>query len=92
MSLTGQTDSATQLGMRSHLWLVPLFVVAACSDEDPCEGVSGACIGLSSGASTTEVQTALIEIETGGTVAFGRGSFSMTGDLSLDVVGVSILG
>lgn len=78
--------------MRSHLWLIPLFLVAACSDEDPCEGISGKCIGLTSGASTTEVQTALIEIETGGTVAFGSGTFTMTGDLSLDVDGVTIVG
>lgn len=78
--------------MRSHLWLMPLFVVAACSDEDPCDGVSGACIGLSSGASTTDVQKALIEIESGGTVAFGSGTFTMTGDLSLDVDGVTIIG
>ena len=78
--------------MRSHLWLVPLFVVAGCSDEDPCQGVTGTCIGLTSGANTTEVQTALIEIQTGGTIAFGSGTFSMTGDLSLDVDGVTIVG
>ncbi len=78
--------------MRSHLRLVPLFLVAACSDEDPCKGISGKCVGLTSGASTTEVQTAWIEIETGGTIAFGSGTFSMTGDLSLDVDGVTIVG
>jgi len=78
--------------MRSHLWLASLLLVAACSDEDPCDGVSGKCIGLSSGASTTEVQTALIEIESGGTIAFGSGTFEMTGDLSLDVDGVTIVG
>jgi parallel beta-helix repeat protein len=78
--------------MRTHLLLLPLLVVAACSDEDPCEGVSGKCIGLTSGASTEKVQTALIEIEAGGTIAFGSGTFTMTGDLSLDVDGVTIVG
>jgi parallel beta-helix repeat protein len=67
------------------------FLVAACSD-DPCEGVSGKCIGLSSGASAEEVQTALIEIEEGGTVAFGAGTFSFETDLSLDVDNVTIRG
>ncbi len=78
--------------MRSHLWLAPLVLIAACSDDDPCDGVAGACIGLSSGASTTEIQTALIEIETGGTVAFGAGTFELTSDLSLDVDGVTLAG
>lgn len=67
------------------------LVFAACTD-DPCEGVSGVCIGLSDGASQAEVQTALIEVPTGGTVAFGEGRFSFEGDLSLDVDGVTIKG
>ncbi|MBA3460238.1 MAG: right-handed parallel beta-helix repeat-containing protein [Deltaproteobacteria bacterium] len=79
--------------MRSLAWFAPLLVIAGCSSEDdPCAGVSSTCIGLTSGASTTEVQTALIEIPTGGTVAFGAGTFEMTTDLSLDVDGVTMIG
>ncbi len=71
-----------------------LVLLGACgsSGDDPCERVTGACIGLTEGASAEEVQTALIEIEPGGTVAFGRGTFSFEGDLSLDVDGVTIRG
>ena len=73
--------------------LVVVAVVAACGgDDDPCEGVTGTCIGLAAGASQTEVQTALIEIAAGGTVAFGSGTFSFTSDLSLDVDDVTIRG
>jgi parallel beta-helix repeat protein len=70
-----------------------LVLLGACgSSDDPCQRVMGPCIGLSEGASAEEVQTALIEIEPGGTVAFGRGKFSFEGDLSLDVDGVTIRG
>jgi parallel beta-helix repeat protein len=65
---------------------------AACGEDDPCEGVTGTCIGLTDGASGTEVQTAFIEIESGGTIAFGEGTFSFTTDLSLDVDNVTIKG
>ena len=41
-----------------------LVLISACSD-DPCEGVSGTCVGLSEGASATEIQTALIEAQPG---------------------------
>ncbi len=68
------------------------LVVAGCGEDDPCEGVSGECIGLTEGAGTTEVQTAFIEIASGGTIAFGEGTFSFTTDLSLDVDGVTIQG
>ena len=68
-----------------------VLVVAGCSD-DPCEGVEGVCIGLSEGATDTDVQTALIEIESGGTVAFGEGTFNLRTDLSLDVDNVTIKG
>jgi len=61
-------------------------------DDDPCEGVSGACIGLAAGATQAEVQTALIEIQPGGTVAFGAGTFEFESDLSLDVDGVTVKG
>lgn len=71
---------------------IGLLGLAACGDDDPCEGVTGKCIGLTEGASATEVQTAFIEIESGGTIAFGEGTFSFTTDLSLDVDGVTIQG
>jgi parallel beta-helix repeat protein len=81
-----------RMGMRAHLLIGMLAVTGCSSDPDPCEGISGACIGLTSGASTTEVQTALIEIEANGTIAFGEGTFEMTSDLSLDVDGVTLVG
>jgi parallel beta-helix repeat protein len=67
-------------------------VLLGCGAEDPCDGVAGECIGLTAGASSAEVQTALIEIPEGGTVAFGAGTFSFEVDLSLDVDGVTIRG
>src|SRR5687767_5903309 len=76
--------------MRRLAWLGSI-VVAGCS-SDPCEGVEGVCIGISEGASDTDVQTALIEIASGGTVAFGEGTFHLRTDLSLDVDNVTIKG
>ncbi len=49
-------------------------------------------MGLTEGASAEEVQTAMIEIAPGGTLAFGEGTFSFEVDLSLDVDGVTIRG
>jgi parallel beta-helix repeat protein len=71
---------------------IALVLLGACSSEDPCEGVTGTCIGLTAGASAEEVQTALIEIAPGGTIAFGKGTFAFEVDLSLDVDGVTIQG
>src|SRR5689334_2972256 len=71
---------------------IALVLLGACSSEDPCADVSGTCIGLTAGASAEEVQTALIEIAPGGTIAFGEGTFSFEVDLSLDVDGVTIRG
>lgn len=73
------------------------FVVAAglltgCGGDDPCDGVAGECLGLTAGASATEVQTAMIEVPVGGTIAFGAGTFRFTTDLSMDVDGVTIRG
>ncbi|HWU86751.1 MAG TPA: parallel beta-helix domain-containing protein [Kofleriaceae bacterium] len=68
-----------------------LILLGACSD-DPCEGVEGTCIALSAGASTEQVQTALIQVPPGGTIAFGAGEFPFEVDLSLDVDGVTIRG
>ena len=65
--------------MRRLSLLLP--IVAGCG-SDPCEGVQGMCIALEEGASATEVQTALIEVPSGGTVAFGEGTFSFKVDLS----------
>ena len=70
------------------LWVV---LVSGCSD-DPCEGVEGVCVSLSEGASATEVQKALIEVQSGGTVAFGSGRFDLAVDLSLDVDNVTLQG
>jgi parallel beta-helix repeat protein len=70
-----------------------LVVLAACGGaDDPCEGVTGECIAIASGASYDEIQTALIEVPTGGTVAFSAGTFRLDTDLSLDVDGVTLQG
>jgi parallel beta-helix repeat protein len=68
-----------------------LLLVGGCSD-DPCEGVQGTCIAISEGASATEVQTALIEVQSGNTIAFPAGTFRFELGLSLDVDGVTIKG
>lgn len=68
-----------------------LLVLGACSD-DPCEGVQGTCIAIAEGASATEIQTALIEITSGGTVAFAAGTYELATDLSLTVDNVTIRG
>lgn len=68
-----------------------LVLVSGCSD-DPCEGVQGTCIAISEGASDTDVQTALIEVQSGGTVAFPAGTFRLSRDLSLDIDNVTIKG
>jgi parallel beta-helix repeat protein len=54
--------------------------------------VEGTCIAISEGAGDTEIQTALIEITSGGTVAFPEGTFNLRTDLSLDVDNVTIKG
>jgi parallel beta-helix repeat protein len=68
-----------------------VLLISGCSD-DPCEGVQGACIAISEGASATEIQKALIEIEPGGTVALAAGRYDVTVELSLDVDDVTIKG
>jgi parallel beta-helix repeat protein len=60
--------------------------------SDPCEGVSGTCIGLEEGASATDVQKALIQVQPNSTIAFGEGTFHFDSELSLDVDSVTIIG
>jgi parallel beta-helix repeat protein len=71
-----------------------LVLLAACGggSSDPCEGVSGACVAVESGAGYSEIQTALIEVPAGGTIAFAAGTYHIDSDLSLDVDGVTIKG
>lgn len=69
-----------------------ILLISGCSDDDPCEGIQGACIAVSAGASATEVQETLILVPSGGTVAFGAGRFELAVDLSLDVDDVTIRG
>jgi parallel beta-helix repeat protein len=71
-----------------------LVFLAACGggSSDPCEGVSGTCVAVESGAGYQEIQTALLEVPTGGTVAFAAGKYELDTDLSLDVDGVTIKG
>lgn len=78
-------------GRRMRRFVFVLLVACGGSD-DPCEGVTGTCIPLTSGASYDEIQTALIEVPSGGTVAFGSGKFELDVDLSLDVDGVTLKG
>ena len=78
--------------MRFASFVVAAGVLSGCGEDDPCDGISGQCIGLTAGASATEVQTALIEVPTGGTIAFGAGTFRFQTDLSMDVDGVTIRG
>ncbi|NVB77432.1 MAG: hypothetical protein HOV81_03475 [Kofleriaceae bacterium] len=72
--------------------LALLLVLATGCSDDPCEGVQGTCIAIQEGASATEVQAALIEVPSGGTVAFPEGTFALKADLSLDVDNVTIKG
>ncbi len=79
--------------MRMKRFALLAIVVMGCgSDEDPCEGVAGECIAIGSGAGQEEIQTALIEVSSGGTVAFASGKYDLAVDLSLDVDGVTIKG
>jgi parallel beta-helix repeat protein len=79
--------------MKQRLGMAVVLLIGCGGDgPDPCEGVSGECIGLRAGASQQEIQTALIEIGEGGTVAFGAGRFELETDLSLDVDGVTLKG
>jgi parallel beta-helix repeat protein len=70
-------------------------VIAGCGDNaapDPCQGVSGACIAVLPGATTTEAQRALLNASPGSTVAFGEGVFHFKTGLSLDVDDVRVIG
>jgi parallel beta-helix repeat protein len=84
-------SDSQDMSTRSILLAASLVPLAACS-SDPCEGVTGACVAVNEGATTEEIQTALIEVPEGGTVAFAAGTFDITVDLSLDVDGVTIQG
>ena len=71
---------------------VMVLAISSGCGSDPCEGVSGTCIGLEEGASATDVQAALIEVQPNSTIAFGEGTFHFQVDLSLDVDNVTIVG
>jgi parallel beta-helix repeat protein len=71
---------------------VMVLAISSGCGSDPCEGVSGTCIGLEEGASATDVQAALIEVQPNSTIAFGEGTFDFKVDLSLDVDNVTIVG
>src|SRR4051812_9925047 len=76
--------------MRRLALLLPLL--GACGSDDPCAGVTGTCVGVPEGSSAEAVQQALLDVQAGGTVAFGAGTFSLKTGLSLDVDNVTILG
>lgn len=60
--------------------------------DDPCKDVSGDCVAVHSGANSEDIQQALIDVPSGGTVAFAAGTYDLETDLSLDVDGVTIQG
>ena len=70
-----------------------ILVLGACSSSpDPCKGVTGACVGVPEGSSQEAIQQALLDVKTGGTVAFGAGTFELKTGLSLDIDNVTLLG
>ncbi|MFT3693489.1 MAG: parallel beta-helix domain-containing protein [Kofleriaceae bacterium] len=69
-----------------------LLVLPACGSDDPCSGVTGQCVGVPEGSSGADVQQALLDVQAGGTVAFGAGTFSLSTGLSLDTNDVTIVG
>ena len=70
-----------------------VLLLAACSSSpDPCKGVTGACVGVPEGSSPEAVQQALLDVQAGGTVAFGAGTFDLKTGLSLDVDDVTLQG
>jgi parallel beta-helix repeat protein len=75
---------------------IGLLLLGACGGSDPapdpCLDVEGTCVGIAPGADRAEIQEALIEIESGATLAFSRGTYDIDGELSLDVDGVTIKG
>ncbi|MEP6860534.1 MAG: parallel beta-helix domain-containing protein [Deltaproteobacteria bacterium] len=74
--------------------LALLLFSAACGSNspDPCTGVTGACVGVPEGSSPEAVQQALLDVQAGGTVAFGAGTFDLTTGLSLDIDDVTLQG
>jgi len=78
--------------MRANLLFAIVFVGCGGSSADPCAGVSGDCVAIDSGASGEDIQAALIDVPTGGTVAFAAGTYDLQTDLSLDVDDVTIEG
>ena len=69
-----------------------LLFLAACTQDDPCAGVTGTCVPVHAGATAQDAQTALISVPPGATVAFGEGTFHFTTGLSLDVPNVTVQG
>ena len=74
---------------------IGLLLLGACGSDpppDPCLDVEGTCVAVAPGAGRAEIQEAMIEIESGATLAFSRGTYHIDGELSLDVDGVTIKG
>lgn len=72
-----------------------LVLLGACGSDpppDPCLGVEGTCVPVEPGAGRADIQELMIEIESGATLAFPRGTFHIDGELSLDVDGVTLKG
>jgi parallel beta-helix repeat protein len=83
--------------LHAPLALASVFVLAACggssSQPPPTETPPADCDAFLPGGSTTEaIQTALIEAQPGDLVCFGKGTFAIDKELSLDVDDVTLRG
>jgi parallel beta-helix repeat protein len=101
--LTHATATRDRAGMTSaRSWrlgggLASLLLAAACGGDDapdPCVtlGIEGECVGLPTGSTAEDVDTAFNEAADGVTIAFGPGTYTFTTDLSLSASGVTVIG
>jgi parallel beta-helix repeat protein len=74
-------------------WVGALAGCGSDGDADPCADVEGSCVALTEGADTDEVLGAFVAVEAGQTIAFGRGTFHLDRELTMNpVAGVTIRG
>jgi parallel beta-helix repeat protein len=73
--------------------------VLACGDDDedaapadPCEGITGTCVGFPSGTPESTIASALAEAQAGTTFAFGAGRFRFTNSLQVGADGITLRG
>jgi parallel beta-helix repeat protein len=72
---------------------LPAVVIPGVDEPDLCAGATGRCIELEpSDNDQEEIQSALIEAEPGDVIGLKTGTYQLTGQLSLDVDGVTLRG